>query len=173
MVTVRLNADERAICRVRYNKVAESMDAGSARGTNAICKAIAGFYKDGNSLDTGSEYSPLLFPFGNQRAVHRHVNEAHVDAADRAIARRWVAKQAAGKRADLLELLGLDGQEEEEAEQEAEQEEEAGTSEPEEEEDEIPPPPKRSSKRKATKAPAAKAKPVAKRRKVKAESEED
>ncbi|KAJ7779614.1 hypothetical protein B0H16DRAFT_1499405 [Mycena metata] len=165
--TVRLNADERAICRVRYNELAKSMDAGSARGTNAICKAISGFYKDGDELETGSEYSPLLFPFGNQRAVHRHINEAHVDSADRAIAVRWVNKQGAAKRAQLRELLGLGEQDS--------GEEEGGTSEAEDEAEEEAP--RRRSKRKATKAPAGKAKPAAKRRKVKAEvkseSEED
>lgn len=121
------------------------MLSGSSRSTNEICRAIAAYWKDGDSLETGSEYSALLFPFGNQRAVHRHINEAHVDAADRAIAKKWVKKQPAANQSQIRELLGLDDEGEEDEE----------TSDP---ESDVPP--LRSPKRKASKAVPGKSKPV-------------
>ncbi|KAJ6587439.1 hypothetical protein DFH09DRAFT_1141091 [Mycena vulgaris] len=175
--TVRLDADERAICRVRYNELAKTMDVGisssftgspraclthcvrpgSSRSTNEICKAIAAHWKDGGSLETGSEYSPLLFPFGNQKAVHRHIKEAHVDAADRVIAGKWVKKQPAASQSQIRELLGLDGASEgEEGDSESDE-----TVDSESEEDT---PPVRSSKRKARKTSPVESKPAAKRR---------
>ncbi|KAJ6587430.1 hypothetical protein DFH09DRAFT_1074665 [Mycena vulgaris] len=57
----------------------------------------------------GSKYSPLLFPFGNQKAVHRHLKEAHVNAADRVIAEKWTKKQPAASQSRMCTLLGLDG----------------------------------------------------------------
>lgn len=121
--------------------------SGSNRSTNEICRAIAAYWKDGDSLETGSEYSALLFPFGNQRAVHRHINEAHVDAADRAIAKKWVKKQPAANQSQIRELLGLND----------EGEEDEGTSDPESDADV---PPARSRKRKASKAAPGKSKQV-------------
>ncbi|KAJ6483523.1 hypothetical protein C8R47DRAFT_564182 [Mycena vitilis] len=152
--TVRLNADERAICRVRYIEVSKNMDIGfTSRSTDGICKAIAAYWKDG-SLETGSEYSALLFPFGNPRAVHRHINEAHVDKADRAIAETWVKKQPASKQARIRGLLGLEDGGEKESEEEL-------TSDP---ESDVNIAPTRNPKRKATKEILTKSKPAAKHR---------
>ncbi|KAJ6458905.1 hypothetical protein DFH09DRAFT_1296997, partial [Mycena vulgaris] len=105
---VRFNADERAICRVRYNELAKTMDVGSSSSTNKIFKVIAAHWKDGGSLETGSEYSPLLLPFGNQKAVHRHIKGAHVDAEDHTSAEKWTKKQPAASQSEIRALLGLD-----------------------------------------------------------------
>ncbi|KAJ6608523.1 hypothetical protein B0H10DRAFT_2067878 [Mycena sp. CBHHK59/15] len=109
--TIVLTADERAICRVRYNQVATYMDPGSQPMTpnDRICKAIAGHWKNGEELECGSEYSPLLFPFGNKRAVSRHVNKGgpETESADRAIALAWVEKQPESHKSEILMLLGL------------------------------------------------------------------
>ncbi|KAJ7247038.1 hypothetical protein C8J57DRAFT_1359886 [Mycena rebaudengoi] len=146
--TVRLTADERAICRVRYKQISKTMPTGSTRSTNEICKAIAAHWKDGGALETGSEYSPLLFPFGNQKAVFRHIHEGHVDAADRAIALKWARDQPSANQTEIFSLLGL-----EEGSENDRDDDEASS-------DESSPP--FGSKRKASKSAAKK--PAAKRR---------
>jgi hypothetical protein len=83
--------------------------------------------------------------------VHRHKKEAHVDAADRAIAMKWVRKQPAGDQRQIRVLLGLqdasDGEEGADLVSDAEESEEDA-------------PPVRASQRKADKMSAAEKKPV-------------
>ncbi|KAJ7333300.1 hypothetical protein DFH08DRAFT_881015 [Mycena albidolilacea] len=109
--TVVLTPDERAICRVRYRHVATYMDPGPQPKTpnDRICQAIAAHWKNGAGLEHGSEYSALLFPFGNKRAVSRHINKSSPKTveADREIARAWVETRPKEKRAGILELLGF------------------------------------------------------------------
>ncbi|KAJ6531445.1 hypothetical protein DFH09DRAFT_1183640 [Mycena vulgaris] len=109
--TVILTADERAICRVRYRQVATYMDPGLHPMTpnDRIIQAIAGHWKNGEELEHGPEHSDLLFPFGNKRAVSRHVNKgsSETEAADREIAWAWVDQQPQQNRAQILTLLGL------------------------------------------------------------------
>ncbi|KAJ7087935.1 hypothetical protein B0H15DRAFT_801011 [Mycena belliarum] len=139
------------------------MDAGSCRGPDSICKAIAAHYKDGGDLDTGSAYSALLFPFGNQKAVNRHLQEAHVDAADRAIAEKWVRTQPGAKQHQIRVLLGLDDvikSESSDSGGNSDGIESAGS------DSESDVPPARSSKRKAGKASSGKSTPVVKRRRT-------
>jgi hypothetical protein len=74
-----------------------------------ICQAIAGHYKNGTKLECGSEYSELLFPFGNKRAVSRHVNKGGPETydVDRKIALSWVESQPESHKKEILMLLGL------------------------------------------------------------------
>jgi hypothetical protein len=74
-----------------------------------ICQAIAAHWKNGAELEHGSEYSALLFPFGNKRAVSRHINKGSPKTveADREIAHAWVETRPKEKRAGILELLGF------------------------------------------------------------------
>ncbi|KAJ6483518.1 hypothetical protein C8R47DRAFT_1132473 [Mycena vitilis] len=121
--TVVLTADERAICRVRYRQVATYMDPGPQPMTpnDRICQAIAGHWKNGAALEHGSEHSDLLFPFGNKRAVSRHVNKGSpktVDA-DREIALAWVDTQPKNVRGEILMLLGLVSKDGEDADNES------------------------------------------------------
>ncbi|KAK7052627.1 hypothetical protein R3P38DRAFT_3344445 [Favolaschia claudopus] len=112
--SVVLTPDQRAICRVRYRHVATYMDPGPQPLTpnDRICQAIAAHYKNGTNLEHGSEYSPLLFPFGNKRAVSRHVNKGGPKTVevDREIAVAWVVTRPEGQRGEILALLGLDGE---------------------------------------------------------------
>ncbi|KAJ7478698.1 hypothetical protein B0H11DRAFT_2028349 [Mycena galericulata] len=109
---VRLTAEERAICRVRYRQVATYMDPGPQPRTynDRICQAIAGHWKNGAKLERGTEYAELLFPFGNKRAVCRHIVNKGIPEdvdGDREIALEWVETQPATHRAEILMLLGL------------------------------------------------------------------
>jgi hypothetical protein len=74
-----------------------------------ICQAIAGHWKNGEDLEHGSEYSNLLSPFGNKRAVSRHVNKGSpkTEDADREIALAWADDQPGNLRDEILALLGL------------------------------------------------------------------
>ncbi|KAJ7474904.1 hypothetical protein FB451DRAFT_1366924 [Mycena latifolia] len=109
--TVVLTAEARAICRVRYRQVATYIDPGSQPMTpnDRVVQAIAGHYKNGEVLEHGPEHSGLLFPFGNKRAVSRHVNKgsAKTAGADREIALAWVETQPQDRQAEILALLGL------------------------------------------------------------------
>ncbi|KAJ7122491.1 hypothetical protein C8R43DRAFT_1112000 [Mycena crocata] len=109
--TVILTASERAICRVRYRQVATYIDSGpqARTPTDRVVQAIAGHYKNGKKLEHGPEYSDLLFPFGNPRAVSRHINKGgpHTEREDREIALAWVETQPKRHRVQILALLGL------------------------------------------------------------------
>ncbi|KAJ7171300.1 hypothetical protein C8R46DRAFT_1262581 [Mycena filopes] len=113
--SVVLSADERAICRVRYRHVATYMDPGPQPKTpnDRICQAIAAHYKNGVELEHGKEYSSLLFPFGNKRAVSRHINKGGPGTvgADCEIARAWVETQPVQLRGEIFALLGLSEEE--------------------------------------------------------------
>ncbi|KAJ7606686.1 hypothetical protein FB45DRAFT_1011732 [Roridomyces roridus] len=108
---VRLDARERAICRTRYRQVATYITPGPLeKKPDQICSAIAAHWKDGgNELAHGKEYSPLLFPFGNPRAVRRHVldKKEGTESEDRAIAMEWVEEQPKVNREEIMGLLGL------------------------------------------------------------------
>ncbi|KAJ7708150.1 hypothetical protein B0H17DRAFT_1191642 [Mycena rosella] len=116
--TVVLTPDERAMCRVRYRQVATYMDPGeflhrncpqSLTPNDRIVQAIAGHWKNGAVLEHGAEHSDLLFPFGNKRAVSRHVNKGgpKTEGADREIALAWIETQPGDCKEDILALLGL------------------------------------------------------------------
>ncbi|KAF8158658.1 hypothetical protein K438DRAFT_1942611 [Mycena galopus ATCC 62051] len=109
--TVVLTPQERAICRVRYRHVATYMDPGPQPMTpnDRICQAIAAHWKNGEALEHGSEYSDSLFPFGNKRAVSRHINKGSPKTADadRVVAFAWVETQPKDLRVEILALLGL------------------------------------------------------------------
>ncbi|KAJ7150497.1 hypothetical protein C8R43DRAFT_1005977 [Mycena crocata] len=135
---VALNADERAICRVRYRHVATYIDPGpqARTATDRVIKAIAGHYENGGALKHGPEHSDLLFPFGNPRAVSRHVNKGgpHTESEDREIALAWVETQPEGNESQILALLGLDLESESDSESSsADVKEEDGAVEPDEE----------------------------------------
>ncbi|KAJ6480409.1 hypothetical protein C8R45DRAFT_1216120 [Mycena sanguinolenta] len=121
--TVNLTTKERAICRVRYRQVATYMDPGPSPmlAKDPICKAIAAYWDEKNVdvLKKGSEYSDWLFPFGNPRAVSRHMlteGMAYAVDADRETALAWVRTRPKNLRPRILALLGLtdtdDGSEE-------------------------------------------------------------
>ncbi|KAJ7266430.1 hypothetical protein B0H12DRAFT_1321035 [Mycena haematopus] len=109
--TVILTPEERAICRVRYRQVATYMDPGPRPFTpnDRICQAIAAHWKNGEDLEHGSEYSDLLFPFGNPRAVNRHIHKGSAKTVDtdREVALEWVKTQQKNVRPEILALLGL------------------------------------------------------------------